>query len=168
MRYFSRNAYKQSVSRTERFNIELTACIFNTFSRKRIKLDFAVVSCCHGCNTAHLKVIKDCDSKGSTFCRVSSGTNLIKSTRQFSSASLRILTVLVMCDENVLKLCSILCSSPISAYIFLNTAMSEWSRAGMNKPDCAISVRSPTVFNETVLPPVLGPVMIRSLKSVPR
>ena len=91
-----------------------------------------------------------------------------KSTRQFSSASLRILTVLVMCDENVLKLCSILCSSPISAYIFLNTAMSEWSRAGMNKPDCAISVRSPTVFNETVLPPVLGPVMIRSLKSVPR
>ena len=91
-----------------------------------------------------------------------------KSTRQFSSASLRILTVLVMCDENVLKLCSILCSSPISAYIFLNTAMSEWSRAGMNKPDCAISVRSPTVFKETVLPPVLGPVMIRSLKSVPR
>ena len=80
-----------------------------------------------------------------------------KSTRQFSSASLRILTVLVMCDENVLKLCSILCSSPISA-----------SRAGMNKPDCAISVRSPTVFKETVLPPVLGPVMIRSLKSVPR
>ena len=91
-----------------------------------------------------------------------------KSTRQFSSASLRILTVLVMCDENVLKLCSILCSSPISAYIFLNTAISEWSRAGMNKPDCAISVRSPTVFKETVLPPVLGPVMIRSLKSVPR
>ena len=91
-----------------------------------------------------------------------------KSTRQFSSASLRILTVLVMCDENVLKLCSILCSSPISAYIFLNTAMSEWSRAGMNKPDCAISVRSPTVFKETVLPPVLGPVMIRSLKSFPR
>ena len=91
-----------------------------------------------------------------------------KSTRHFSSASLRILTVLVMCDENVLKLCSILCSSPISAYIFLNTAMSEWSRAGMNKPDCAISVRSPTVFKETVLPPVLGPVMIRSLKSVPR
>ena len=77
-------------------------------------------------------------------------------------------TVLVICDENVLRLCSILCSSPISAKMLSNTAISEWSSAGILRPDCAISVRRPTVLSDTVLPPVLGPVTISRLKSFPR
>ena len=91
-----------------------------------------------------------------------------KSIRLLLSALFKMSTVFVICELNVLRLCSILCSSPISANISSNTAMSECSRAGILSPACAISVRSPTVFKETVLPPVLGPVMIRRLKSVPR
>ena len=91
-----------------------------------------------------------------------------KSIRLWVSALLRISTVLVICELKVLRLCSILCSSPISANISLKTAISECSNAGMLSPACAIRVRSPTVFKETVLPPVLGPVMISRLKSVPR
>ena len=34
------------------------------------------------------------------------------------------------------------------------------SKVGINIPDCAIKIISPSVFNVTVLPPVLGPVMI--------
>ena len=91
-----------------------------------------------------------------------------KSIRLLLSAFFKMSTVFVICELNVLRLCSILCSSPISANISSNTAMSECSSAGILSPACAISVRSPTVFKETVLPPVLGPVMIRRLKSVPR
>jgi hypothetical protein len=32
--------------------------------------------------------------------------------------------------------------------------------AGTGRPDCAISASRPTVFRVTVLPPVLGPVMM--------
>ena len=88
--------------------------------------------------------------------------------RLLLSAFFRISTVLVICELKVLRLCSILCSSPISANISSNTAISEWSSAGMLSPASAIRVRRPTVFSETVLPPVLGPVIIRRLKSVPR
>ena len=63
-----------------------------------------------------------------------------------------------MCDENVLRLASIDCSSPMSA----NTDAEHRSRAdfaGTCRPACAISANSPAVFSATVLPPVFGPVM---------
>ena len=63
-----------------------------------------------------------------------------------------------ICDENVDKLCSMDCSSPISAYIFENTAASEESPAVICSPDAAIIDSKPTVLSVTVLPPVLGPV----------
>ena len=34
------------------------------------------------------------------------------------------------------------------------------SKVGMSNPDCAITIIKPSVFNVTVLPPVLGPVII--------
>ena len=75
---------------------------------------------------------------------------------------------MVMWEEKVLRLCSMLCSSPMSAYTWRNTASSERSEAGMCNPACPISVNNPTVFKETVFPPVLGPVMISREKSFPR
>ena len=65
----------------------------------------------------------------------------------------------VMCDEKVDRLCSMLCSSPISARMSSNTESAEPSPAGMASPAWAINASRPVVFNETVLPPVLGPVM---------
>ena len=63
-----------------------------------------------------------------------------------------------MCDENVLKLASIDCSSPISAKIERNTGR-RTDVDGKCNPACAISANKPAVFNATVLPPVFGPVI---------
>ncbi len=67
--------------------------------------------------------------------------------------------MLLMCDENVDRLCSILCSSPISTKTDGKTLTTDESSAGMNSPVCAIIVSNPTVLSATVLPPVFGPVM---------
>ena len=72
-----------------------------------------------------------------------------------------------MCDENVDRLCSIDCSSPMSANTSSNTAISLPNCAGICMPDCAISVSRPTVFSVTVLPPVFGPVITSVVKSSP-
>ena len=90
------------------------------------------------------------------------------STRESWSASFNIFTVLTMWAENVLRLCSILCSSPMSAKISLKTARLLPSKAGIWSPLCPINERRPTVLRETVLPPVFGPVTINRLKSFPR
>ena len=68
----------------------------------------------------------------------------------------------VMCDEKVERLCSMLCSSPMSARTCSNTDSFEPSSAGIAMPACAISVSRPVVFSETVLPPVFGPVISRT------
>ena len=65
----------------------------------------------------------------------------------------------VMCAENVLRLASIDCSSPMSAKIDRKTGSREPSAAGMRSPACAISASSPAVLSATVLPPVFGPVI---------
>ena len=83
--------------------------------------------------------------------------------RLLSSALLRIVFTFDICDEKVDKLCSILCSSPISQKIPLKTEISESSSAGIYRPDIAISVNNPTIFIATVLPPVLGPETSRKL-----
>ena len=88
--------------------------------------------------------------------------------REWLSAWSKIETIFVMWAEKVLRLCSILCSSPISAKTSSNTASSEPSKAGMWSPAWPIRVNKPTVFKETVFPPVLGPVTIRRSKSFPR
>ena len=54
-----------------------------------------------------------------------------KRTRHSSSASFNIDTVFTIWDENVLRLCSILCSSPMSAYTSLKILRLEPSKAGM-------------------------------------
>ena len=76
-------------------------------------------------------------------------------------------TMLVMWPEKVDRLCSMLCSSPISANTCSNTAISVPRSAGTCRPACAISVNSPTVFRVTVLPPVFGPVITRVVNSSP-
>ena len=63
-----------------------------------------------------------------------------------------------MCDENVLRLASIDCSSPMSANTQRNTG-SFATVAGRCSPDCAIKANRPAVLSATVLPPVLGPVI---------
>ena len=64
-----------------------------------------------------------------------------------------------MCAENVLRLASIDCSSPMSAKIDRNTGSRDPSAAGIRSPACAISASRPAVLSATVLPPVFGPVM---------
>ncbi len=61
-----------------------------------------------------------------------------------------------------------LCSSPISARISSKTEISLLSLAGIIKPHIAIMDKRPRVFIDTVLPPVLGPVITSVLKSFPR
>ena len=73
----------------------------------------------------------------------------------------------VMCAENVESDCSMLCSSPISASTWRNTAISLPSAAGIIRPHIAISVRRPAVLSDTVLPPVFGPVTISASNSCP-
>ena len=90
-----------------------------------------------------------------------------KSTRSRGVTAFMISTMLVMWPEKVDRLCSMLCSSPISAYTWSNTLSVVPRLAGTCRPLCAISVSSPTVFSVTVLPPVLGPVTIRVVKSSP-
>ena len=90
------------------------------------------------------------------------------STRLSESASSMMETMLVMCAEKVDRLCSILCSSPMSTNTFLYTEMLLFSATGSIRPHIAIRVSRPIVFKVTVLPPVFGPVMTRVLKSLPR
>ncbi len=61
----------------------------------------------------------------------------------------------------MLKDCSMLWPSPISASMSVKTANSLPGSAGTWSPDCTISVSRPMVFKATVLPPVLGPVMTK-------
>ena len=70
-----------------------------------------------------------------------------------------------MCAEKVERDCSILCSSPMSAKIFLKMPVALPSLTGTNKPDWIISVNNPIVLSVTVLPPVLGPVITITLIS---
>ena len=65
----------------------------------------------------------------------------------------------LICEENVDKLCSMLCSSPTSQKILSKKDISVPSEAGTNIPLAAIKENNPTIFKVTVLPPVLGPVM---------
>ena len=91
-----------------------------------------------------------------------------KRHKEWLSAFSRILTILVIWAEKVLKLCSMLCSSPMSANTSSNTASSDPSKAGIWRPDWPMRVKSPTVFKDTVFPPVLGPVTMSRSKSFPR
>ena len=70
---------------------------------------------------------------------------------------------LVICEENVERLCSMLCSSPMSTKILSKYPTTLPSPAGIISPHIVISVSKPTVLIATVLPPVFGPVMIRQL-----
>ena len=49
----------------------------------------------------------------------------------------------------------------MSAKTDRKTGSRDPSAAGIHKPVCAISARSPAVLSATVLPPVFGPVMSR-------
>ena len=57
--------------------------------------------------------------------------NSSKRTRLLESAFLRIYTIFFIWDEKVERLCSMLCSSPISAKISLKTVSFELSDAGI-------------------------------------
>ena len=52
-----------------------------------------------------------------------------------------------------------LCSSPISTRILLNTETLDLSATGIRSPHIVIKVKRPSVLSDTVLPPVLGPVI---------
>jgi hypothetical protein len=84
-----------------------------------------------------------------------------KRIRLCPSASSRILTMFTMWAEKVERLCSMLCSSPMSASTRSKTLTALRSSAGMCRPHWAMRVSRPRVLRLTVLPPVLGPVMTR-------
>ena len=67
--------------------------------------------------------------------------------------------------EKVDKLCSIDCSSPMSAKIWSKIPTRLPLSAKIGRPDCAMSWAKPKVFSIIVFPPVLGPVMTISVKS---
>ena len=115
MRTLSWNTDQQTVSRAECFNIKFTAGIFHTWSGECIYLQLTIVGGRHGTDALFVKMGKDCDGKCRTFCRVSTGSELIEKDGEWRFAFLRKETTLVICEEKVLNDCSILCSSPISA-----------------------------------------------------
>ena len=55
----------------------------------------------------------------------------------------------------------------MSTRILSKTDIRLPSATGISSPHIVISVRRPVVLSETVLPPVLGPVMISALYSSP-
>ena len=61
--------------------------------------------------------------------------------------------------ENVDRLCSMLCSSPMSTKTLSYRPTLHPSEAGMNNPHLLMRTVSPSVLRATVLPPVFGPVM---------
>ena len=75
--------------------------------------------------------------------------------------------MVTMWEEKVERLCSMLCSSPMSARTRSKTLTALRSSAGMWSPHWAMRVRRPRVLRLTVLPPVLGPVMTRVSKVCP-
>ena len=93
--------------------------------------------------------------------------NSSTNTKEFSLQLSIIFTILDICDEKVLSESAILWLSPISANILSKTNIEDELSAGMPSPLQAIHVRRPTVFNVTVFPPVLGPVITNVLKSWP-
>ena len=109
-----------------------------------------------------MEIAKAAPSVGSVPAQSSS-----KRTRERSFTFFKIRIIFVMWEEKVLKLCSILCSSPMSAKTSSKMPSSERSEAGICRPDCPIRVSRPTVFKDTVLPPVFGPVTIRSWNFFP-
>ena len=52
-----------------------------------------------------------------------------------------------------------LCSSPISTSMLLYTETRDISDTGISIPHITIRVKRPSVLSDTVLPPVLGPVI---------
>ena len=82
-------------------------------------------------------------------------------TSEFDVAVREMKSMLVTWAEKVERFCSMDCESPMSARTASKIGMSARS-AGTGIPDWAISASRPTVFRETVLPPVLGPVMMSS------
>ena len=54
-----------------------------------------------------------------------------------------------------------LCSSPMSAKISSKLPIKVPSRAGTGRPSHAIEIKTPAVFNVTVFPPVLEPVITK-------
>ena len=84
------------------------------------------------------------------------------------SATSKMWMMFTMWEEKVERDCSMLCSSPMSARIWRNTATRLPSPAGIIRPHMAIRVSRPMVFRATVLPPVLGPVMMRVSNSTPK
>ena len=81
-----------------------------------------------------------------------------RSTSAGTASSRSIAAMFVMCPENVLRLASIDCSSPMSAKSDRNTGTRDPSAAGMRSPACAIIASRPAVLSATVFPPVFGPV----------
>ena len=81
--------------------------------------------------------------------------------RELSSASFKMPTMVVMWEEKVDRDWAMDCSSPMSASTRLKTRTVESAPAGMCRPHWAMRVSRPMVFRVTVLPPVLGPVIIR-------
>ena len=67
----------------------------------------------------------------------------------------------VMCALKVERLCSMLCSSPMSAKSSPMSPSTEPSPAGTGKPSQPKYMQTPAVLSATVLPPVFGPVMTR-------
>ena len=65
------------------------------------------------------------------------------------------------CAENVLRLASIDCSSPMSAKTDRNTGSRDPSAAGIRSPGLRHQDEQPGGLQATVLPPVFGPVISR-------
>ena len=87
--------------------------------------------------------------------------------RVLSSASCKMPTMLVMWEEKVDRDWAMDCSSPMSASTRSKIRTVESDPVGMCRPHWAMRVSRPMVFKVTVLPPVLGPVIIRVSKRSP-
>jgi hypothetical protein len=110
-----RQADAQLVGRAERLDIKLHRGVAHARRVVGIELEVAVVRRGKGGDAAVAQIVQQRHGQRRAFLRVGAGAQLIEQHQAGGSASSRIVMMLVMWLEKVLRLCSMLCSSPMSA-----------------------------------------------------
>jgi hypothetical protein len=108
-------ADRHLVRRREGVDVEQERRIRRTRRLAGVHLQLRIVRCDEGRRALIAQIVDDGLGNRRPFGRVGAGAKLVKETSDRSSTCCRMRVILVMCDEKVERLCSIDCSSPISA-----------------------------------------------------
>ena len=116
---------RQLVGRLERRQIETKGGARHTAGRGGVRLQLIVVARGDHRGAAAAEVIHDRHSQRASFNRIGAGSHLVEQHQRRRRQSRSIDAMFLMCAENVLRLASIDCSSPMSANSERNTGSRE-------------------------------------------